>query len=840
MPENFDEKVDAPTRLSRDPAYFNPGAEYGSSFNPFTQGNLPGQEFSSGKGQFLDNLGNLWKTTVSGIDNTIKTNIEESLTNPVDDIRAAATGYLPPEVKTGTEEMGRVSRAYSAGVMPEVHYRAILDLKARQIKQRFPGYQDYVDSVMSSLTGSVPANALYNARLAAQRDEDPQAKFQRQYLKENEQYLGLLYPSPDGSPGAIDPDNLPEPFNEVRAKIAQVKAVDQKNTMIRSNLDTAGATSKWTQDSASVAANSDFNNQFSLALRSAYSPFGKTYQEFSKATAAAEAGGVDEDSATQLLGMVRQLRSQGHEMVEQTINTPHDEMGGKSYSIYMTPEARKQMHADLDTRMQFMEDAIVGKKWSLLDSVKSTLDYMGDRDALQAKLEMPLVRRLATLRDNRVLGNFSEIGLNIPEAYGGVTKETIKYLKAGILTGETKDIKDGLAADAKSLEGTPGVDTEIAKAEAIKSLIKDAQQGRLTDEGMKRLAQALYGPGNQGILARVNPSDLTSEQRKNHSGGLDKASARERYFLGLLDPTLTQNLAKADPQGWRENGIPWAENQSAILFQSEAREINAQVPYTGKGVLRFNTETHQLEWNPNDPSVGRFGIPASPNPYKDPMDKMNMTLTGLSNAYKADGMSDNEINERLANFLTNPTLMGIDLSAPRKKGILQRMGDDLTKILSTAGTGEGKTVFTNRGRSNLSSSNGSPQGSQLTPIEGLEQELSEANALLSRRPDDPDLLNYRNRIQLELGEARAQEIQGEVSRFSETPASGRMNAGLDDLQKAIDDLKEKSKEISEMQDKLARERAKLGKSGDLRIIPGGLGNLTGGTIKSKGRLKITE
>lgn len=128
----------------------------------------------------LTGAGQVWDTAIKGIDETNKAVISDVVSGVVDTERDAAIGALesrkvaaannkvisdantdvaPDAVDQGIDNVASIQNAQKSGKLAPTYYYQRLTSEVKQLRAQFPGYREYIDQKVSSITGVDPANA---------------------------------------------------------------------------------------------------------------------------------------------------------------------------------------------------------------------------------------------------------------------------------------------------------------------------------------------------------------------------------------------------------------------------------------------------------------------------------------------------------------------------------------------------------------------------------------------------------------------------------------------------------------------------------------------------------
>lgn len=149
-------------------------ASRGSQAKPANAGTLAQTVENEGKGRLFENLGRLFSTATQTADDLIKLDIEETVGDQANAVREEQTynrsleatrlnPNTPQEIRDTLNKSERLTAAREAGKLGDSHYWAQMDILARQLRSRYPGHRDAIDSSFSQITGNIPANAIRSA-----------------------------------------------------------------------------------------------------------------------------------------------------------------------------------------------------------------------------------------------------------------------------------------------------------------------------------------------------------------------------------------------------------------------------------------------------------------------------------------------------------------------------------------------------------------------------------------------------------------------------------------------------------------------------------------------------
>lgn len=219
--------------------YFNPSvSDPSTSFLHYSRGiEAPqAQAYSSTTAPLITGLGDELGLVTEGIDTNIKEDIKKQIATPdtgiVDRARdddlarlygaghggaqnapSPATEAIDNKVST----MQQLDQARKSGKVSESSYWLALEAASRQLREQYAGHREYIDQQFSQLTGHIPANALQASlrqdAAAAAAGSNKEQEFIESAAKE-----GTL---PPNMLSRLNTENVP--FHEVVNSVAQVQ-----------------------------------------------------------------------------------------------------------------------------------------------------------------------------------------------------------------------------------------------------------------------------------------------------------------------------------------------------------------------------------------------------------------------------------------------------------------------------------------------------------------------------------------------------------------------------------------------------------------------------------------
>lgn len=201
-------------------AAFNPQTSEANipNFTGMSQGTGPDRTFETLFSGLVETAGNVLKVKDQQNQLDIQQDAQAAFEQTNEEFGVAAPQGLTDEL----DRMKSLQNAVSQGKISQVNYYGRLATLSKQLRTKYPGYEQIVDATIQSVTGTRPANAyrdaLFQEMANVSEGASNEVKFRRQYEKENEAELALIF----GDDYFADPTKYD--FDQVRSKVASFKS----------------------------------------------------------------------------------------------------------------------------------------------------------------------------------------------------------------------------------------------------------------------------------------------------------------------------------------------------------------------------------------------------------------------------------------------------------------------------------------------------------------------------------------------------------------------------------------------------------------------------------------
>jgi hypothetical protein len=595
---------------------FDPGFE--NQTPEFTRASQ-GFKGDGSTGTLLSGLGDFIKDKFTLEDNYFKQKSREELTVETDKIKNIWSGidqrqggwtlkavgvedpdHVAQEITKRGERLGRLDAAHRSGRITGTHYWTMLDVAAREMRSKYPGYREHIDNVMKDLTGADPANKIIEGiRQEANRDKDSDPdKALKSMVKQAAQdgYLGYTGYKAGADFMPVKADGTPaNPADFINA-VSKTRAIHYKNQHDKDKLALDEAEGKATdrdvmrnaQDRVDTVMAGAFTAATSVALGGTPA---EVTAKIDKLAADARNGKplkgedltrIEAEWAVSRNGIMRQVQK---ELAE----TP----GLKR----MTPEQRKQVMESAELRLAQYDDIIINKNWGLARHNQAVAANITDSTVAS------LIDNNDTMRNTAALNKVG--GQEFVKNYYSANPKSFSDLQVQLKNDSiTKMLATGVpikaevdrAAKQANIKNSEYYDVLIDQT--VKTVLDPKIPKPILDNAIK----ALYGPKNASLLWTHNGTDYVSTYPANKG---------QEYYAKLVNPEMTKRVldlanTTGDSSIWT-NYYGWATRSF-----TNNREVHKALT----DVKRLSMDTDQpfgLKYNPTDGTLSVEQRATGPN-----------------------------------------------------------------------------------------------------------------------------------------------------------------------------------------------------------------------------------
>lgn len=570
-----------------------------AEFNPMPQAEAPGSYVGLSEGirsspntaigTLFEGLAASLELGVRGADNEIKRRIEEDIFAEVDAVQAEfgipeATALeadaeeqslrtAPAGVQRSKEQLDRLQLAYERGALKESHYWARMNSMVRQLRGKYPGYRAEIDSMVSSITGARPANALRSALFdewdAAARSESGMSKLEDWAVKNGRLPVDYYERQAGGSPYTE---------TELKSYIARKQRDEAERNDRRAAIAEANDRGTLNTKDVERAFRIEANQLVTTILQDASSTAGANYAQIQKKikeaqSAAASGNPLEAADVNVLRANMGELKATIRQALHQQFIQSWDDDPQHSYVAHLSKE---QMTAVMEQSMiplNILEDALSSDSpWGVLGSVSAWLEAQKNDAQREVIRDYPFMREFKAMSDalgSEVMGQFMSLS---PSLQKEVDKVMLDWHK--IMMGRAHQTGQTVADSFEDLE-TKEASTDVYNG-LIDQWTKVADQitkQQLPIDIIQASVQYMFGPGSDRVLSKLDDD------------------SRFEYFKKVSSPAVSRQMLKLKEQGdvdsWNTYQR-WVANSFQILFKQKVNDLQSFVE---------DTSNYSVEWD---------------------------------------------------------------------------------------------------------------------------------------------------------------------------------------------------------------------------------------------------
>lgn len=572
------------------------------------------------------------------------------------------------EVLSSSRDSGKISSSY---------YHGRLLAEAKDLRAKYPGFRQEIDSAFARATGSNPANAyVHDLVNDINRNASTVNSSTRKTLNFLERNLGISgvpeltqsiingeISGPEAERAAIQ---LIAPHERLKTSVEEHRVKMEDVNLGRSERDYHA------NKAFDKAAGGIINNAIDGVMRK----IGLTdAQSVANTAEGLKNGSIDPRQWEQYGQDILRMKAQ----VKQQIISAADKYGITSNM----KDGMEGLVKKLDARLTMFDDVSkliyekqTGTLFHLQRDAAAQLDE-DKRDILRSPLLGPPSRQAMVLRSIHGDTYMNDLNLTLirgkypqqyQEFYNNWAQGIISQSEYGP-TGKPVTFKDYLN-ELKSKNIDPAEPTK-----KIMGLVKDIgkKDPSLNDEVKTNIALAAFSPENRGMLELLNPSSIDAKGRR--------VTGQNAVFLEWTTPEITKEMSRLgekNPVIWKQY-VDWIENSLAnTLLKRELADLNA-MGEDNNLKISWDSDNKRLDVKyvgpmlPGSTPVESRGWMSQPTAFvsaRSTLNRINSALYNFRHVAEASGQDvDTFMVQTLKNTLGD--LKGISIPAQ----ILQRIED---------------------------------------------------------------------------------------------------------------------------------------------------------------------
>lgn len=637
----------------------------------------------------------IFNAAVAGKDTLYKERIREEVTADVDAVRdpwigagpsSAAEGYsgpgAPADLRKQLDKLGKMDAQYRAGRINDRHYWAQMENIARATRSRYPGYREYIDNVISDITGGTPANVLQRQISSeAEKGMDDSSKKTFQIWKEYSQA------------GYALPENYTQMgLDQAMRYTNNTYAIDGKQKRDMQALEDQAKTGNLTSETAAATARSGF-----------WTGVAREYQP--------QINQLDAD-IKELISSGRTPDPAAMKQMEERLATLRGTLASRYRQMLLSrpdiygvikPETRDAELQSIDKYVANIGTNIRSGNYELASSSANQLKLMTDIRAVELANSIPIALDIAAYNQ---LGGQAAVSqyFSTPNPDGNNTilgdfgKQIYDYQKKRLVNPNLpSDSTPVVSAIDKIANADEKLIPRKEKAVAIKDLVEKNIGVLVHPESSlatkERAAENWFGEGNQDFLKAFNPKNSNDLMK-------DTGMTRHQMFMSLNSPAVAKTMGELRTSSARgeelyQNYQDWRTYNFYALYKQELDTMKT-IPVTDQTMnIQFDAETGKIipqdRIGSGDAYVAGGGSAAGwlrkntmswINGSQAAINRYNALITAMTPTWEAEGKSPGEEAQKL---LANAG--GINFTAAKETSFADRFLNGLGEMFSRSAEG---------------------------------------------------------------------------------------------------------------------------------------------------------
>lgn len=580
--------------------------------------------------------------TITGVSNLADRAVKQNITN---DVKAGYESLnqpladIPPELQNSASSMQALQTAYEQGKISDTYYYGTLNAQLKSLRTKYPGYEDFVDETMQSVTGVRPANAFRNAVLAEinqmQQDASDSEKQWATWEKQNEADIVRVFPDYFENPGKYDRDL-------VRAKTVELKGVEAGIVAENTRINYMMNQGKLTDEAAAEAATTALLQQANTFISGTSNALGFDTPDFMQRIANMSGDGFSPEEYNALVGQMNVAEAQLRANLLRTVQNPLQEGSTNSFSSILGAAEANKLVDEAMAQFNLIKQMVSDQNFGMAGYYTRLNEQRNQKDTNTILNATPELRTYNTLAG--IDPALAQLWINDASNQEAVLTTLGPELMARIVSGE--DDFNGAIARLDASQQTPQEKGALANT-MIDSALSTITGGAATPEQIATTVASVYALNTEG-------KDLFNMVTPEEYAGL---------YQRMFNPQVTAALAaNGDVKSLQTYYEAARERLTAIPeFRSIAATVQDKVDWQ-KGIdVNFN------------PSTGRLSVTADQASSAFPSGPL--TDIGFRNLVRTANESVTELNNVFA--IINPILDGLGVDDGLKAGVFQEILRDL-------------------------------------------------------------------------------------------------------------------------------------------------------------------
>jgi len=554
---------------------------------------------------------------------------------------------VPKQFAQNVSGLQRVTDAYQSGAMSDSHYFSSLETAVKQLRNRFPGYEEQIDNAVKDITGVIPANALRSSILrdmnSLQASAGAADKDNQSWYKTDQEWIGMLYPGMSKAEAIANREKL-------EILIGEKKGQKQRFELQSKALELEGKIDDRTRKQHETNITIRANEIASDALQTAQRMTGKSYSQIQEEIA--RLGDVpDPRKLQELSNQMGVFKTQVSLALNRFMNTP------MSKDSSLTPAAALQN-----------PDRVKGITDQALSFITTSEAQIGNKNP-------GLANSAANIGANQKIVDKLNIGVQYPSLRAAEVindmagQEGMKWV-----VQNSKLLPDALKAATDAAIFTQ-IDPKNPNPRSLDSVVKGI--GEATGKPADGKTQKVLLDGFLKMTEAKDPAVAAQAmkvlyQSPEFFAGLPE-NQKQAAFVRLANPEFTKRVlavAETDP-AVKQHYTSWVENAFGALYKQGIDDTQQAMAFNRLNVT-FNPQTWQFsatlkdEYKPKQVGMSRVN---ADDPSMAYVQKLNAGLTMMKPVMEASYG-----DQALGRVFSVMTERGLNAAAPQQGTWVEEIG----------------------------------------------------------------------------------------------------------------------------------------------------------------------
>lgn len=653
-----------------EPARMQPLAEVPKLSEKYVQ---PDYKANTSGGRALEGLGEDLKSDVGLADKIIHEKADQALTSSIDKIRdsfgvaaaadqssgiaeavgqaggegtsltAPAAAPMPLPVSRLGNQVNGLYESYQQGGMSNSAFFAKMESAVRQVKQQFPGYENDIDTIVSTKLGTTPANALRSALL------DDVTKLAQKVSSQNDKWMTFEHtnadsiyrwdPNYDKNKDKYSHDEVYAAVGKIQANTAQ-KASDIQSLALNKAVDEASTAKITTM--ATVQGHDLVNEQVNQFAKTMGINDAQGIQQYLIDVNTGKKPYPTADQKDAMRGQWATLDHAADVKLDTFFNTPASD--GTTIASRLGKTAVDAIKLNAKANLNTIKEGLFDDKTGLMNAQLNHSNAVQQASAGGLLKSMPYLADAAVIKEKLGDSGVTDVFMR-SAAFRDPLLQDFRTYGWGKIARGGYSLQETLGDFRKDPDAGDNGDLNRAHIQDTLSIITDAS--KMKDPSIaKNAVEHAFGPGNRTMIESIR--------------GADGKEAQVPFFNTMVGPAVVKSISKMD-QTHKNMFTSWAEDAFTSVFNTQVDNINLSASnLTANGKVIYDTTTNEFQYKNNTGTQTQPALMA-----KVSIQGLNSAIHSMENVWKLKGA------EALPELYKLLPVAGVEPGSPVYKALQQ-------------------------------------------------------------------------------------------------------------------------------------------------------------------------